>query len=120
MTKNGSIVINVDPTASSGVANSTRVVTSAAPPPEPTTTTTTTSPEPTPGGTTKPAGHATRGAKSAQTAGTAAAAPTHAPAREPTRDQRRRMEALQRLCDQGTFTAAECSQKRAAILREGG
>jgi serine/threonine-protein kinase len=35
------------------------------------------------------------------------------------RDQRRRLEALQRLCDQGTFTAAECAAKRAAIQREG-
>ena len=37
--------------------------------------------------------------------------------REPTRDQRRRLEALQRLCDQGTLTPAECNGKRAAILR---
>ncbi|MBS2011657.1 MAG: protein kinase [Deltaproteobacteria bacterium] len=32
-------------------------------------------------------------------------------------DQRRRLEALQRMCDQGTFTAAECATKRAGILR---
>ena len=34
-----------------------------------------------------------------------------------TRDQRRRLDALQRLCAQGTFTQAECATKRAAILR---
>ena len=33
------------------------------------------------------------------------------------RDQQNRLSALQRLCDQGTVTAAECGAKRAAILR---
>jgi serine/threonine-protein kinase len=33
-----------------------------------------------------------------------------------TRDQRRRLETLQRLCDQGTFTPSECKTKRGAIL----
>ncbi|AKV04606.1 serine/threonine protein kinase [Labilithrix luteola] len=33
-----------------------------------------------------------------------------------TREQRRRLEVLERLCAQGTFTPAECAGKRAAIL----
>jgi len=33
-----------------------------------------------------------------------------------TRDQRHRLETLQRLCDQGTFTPTECKTKRFAIL----
>lgn len=33
------------------------------------------------------------------------------------REQRRRLDALQRLCDQGTFNAVECKAKRAGILR---
>ena len=33
------------------------------------------------------------------------------------RDQRERLDVLQRLCDQGTVTAAECAAKRQAILR---
>jgi serine/threonine-protein kinase len=33
------------------------------------------------------------------------------------REQRKRLEALQRMCDQGTFTPAECHAKRAAIMR---
>ncbi|HEY8073725.1 MAG TPA: protein kinase [Labilithrix sp.] len=35
------------------------------------------------------------------------------------RDQRRRLDALQRMCDQGIFSPAECAAKRAAIQREG-
>lgn len=35
-----------------------------------------------------------------------------------TRDQRRRLETLQRLCDQGTFTPTECKTKRTAIMHE--
>lgn len=34
-----------------------------------------------------------------------------------TSEQRRRLDALQRMCDQGTFNAAECAAKRAGILR---
>ena len=34
-----------------------------------------------------------------------------------TRDQRRRLETLQRLCDQGTFTPTECKTKRLAIMQ---
>jgi serine/threonine-protein kinase len=34
-----------------------------------------------------------------------------------TREQQERLDALQRLCDQGTVTAAECAAKRGAILR---
>lgn len=43
------------------------------------------------------------------------------PAREarPTREQRRRLETLQRLCEQGTFTPAECTAKRISILSPG-
>jgi serine/threonine-protein kinase len=33
------------------------------------------------------------------------------------REQRRRLESLQRLCDQGTFTPDECRAKRIAIMR---
>jgi hypothetical protein len=36
-----------------------------------------------------------------------------------TREQRQRLESLQRLCDQGTFTATECNAKRQAILHGG-
>jgi hypothetical protein len=32
------------------------------------------------------------------------------------REQKRRLDALQRLCDQGTYSAAECAAKRKAIL----
>ena len=32
-----------------------------------------------------------------------------------TRDQRKRLDSLQRLCDQGTFTPAECQAKRSSI-----
>jgi hypothetical protein len=47
-----------------------------------------------------------------------AAAPTpHADQATLTRDQRHRLESLQRLCDQGTFTPAECQAKRAEIER---
>lgn len=104
------------PDSSAVAATASLASTGTVPSPEPTASA---APEPTAAGTAKVTGHA-RGTKSAQPAAATAAAPTHAPTREPTRDQRRRMEALQRLCDQGTFTAAECSQKRAAILREGG
>lgn len=38
-------------------------------------------------------------------------------ARGSTREQQDRLDALQRLCDQGTVTAAECAAKRGAILR---
>jgi hypothetical protein len=60
-------------------------------------------------------------ASPAKTAGGEAppAATGPAPSKELSRDQRRRLEALQRLCDQGTFTPAECSQKRNAIMHEG-
>jgi serine/threonine-protein kinase len=34
-----------------------------------------------------------------------------------TRDQKHRLESLQRLCDQGTFTPAECQAKRAQITQ---
>ncbi|HEX7665686.1 MAG TPA: serine/threonine-protein kinase [Polyangiaceae bacterium] len=34
-----------------------------------------------------------------------------------TRDQKHRLQSLQRLCDQGTFTPAECNAKRAEIAR---
>ena len=34
-----------------------------------------------------------------------------------TRDQKHRLQALQRLCDQGTFSPAECQAKRAEITR---
>ena len=43
--------------------------------------------------------------------------PTPGAPAAPTRDQRSRLDALQRLCEQGTFTAAECANKRVAILR---
>ena len=39
------------------------------------------------------------------------------PTRGRAREQRERLDALQRLCDQGTVTAAECAAKRGAILR---
>jgi len=42
------------------------------------------------------------------------AAPREAPL---TREQRRRLETLQRLCDQGTFTPNECKTKRLTIVR---
>ena len=42
------------------------------------------------------------------------AAPREAPL---TREQRRRLETLQRLCDQGTFTPNECKTKRLTIMR---
>ncbi|MBX3192415.1 MAG: protein kinase [Labilithrix sp.] len=35
------------------------------------------------------------------------------------KEQRRRLDALERLCAQGTFNAAECKAKRAAIMRGG-
>jgi hypothetical protein len=37
----------------------------------------------------------------------------------PTRDQKQRLDALERLCSQGTFSPAECQGKRQAILRGG-
>jgi serine/threonine-protein kinase len=37
----------------------------------------------------------------------------------PTRDQKKRLDALDRLCSQGTFTPAECQSKRQAILHGG-
>jgi hypothetical protein len=43
---------------------------------------------------------------------TAAAVKSGAPL---TRDQRKRLDSLQRLCDQGTFTPAECQAKRSSI-----
>ncbi len=42
-------------------------------------------------------------------------APPPAKGATPTRDQRLRLESLQRMCDQGTFTAAECQAKRLSI-----
>ena len=62
----------------------------------------------------------------ADTPAAAPVAPPHetAPSRVPmvrggafTREQQDRLNALQRLCDQGTVTAAECMAKRNAILR---
>lgn len=53
------------------------------------------------------------------TASTARSAPATARSDETslTRDQKKRLEALQRLCGQGTFTPAECQAKRAEITR---
>jgi hypothetical protein len=39
------------------------------------------------------------------------------PIRGRTRQEQQRLDALQRLCDQGTVTQAECAAKRQAILR---
>jgi hypothetical protein len=56
----------------------------------------------------------------APSAATASARPTAAPAARAddaplSRDQKHRLESLQRMCDQGTFTPAECQAKRAEI-----
>ncbi len=64
---------------------------------------------------------APKAARSADTAATASKA-TSPVANQPaaatlTRDQKHRLESLQRLCDQGTFTPAECQAKRAEISR---
>jgi serine/threonine-protein kinase len=62
-----------------------------------------------------------KAARSADTAATASTKPTSPIATQPaatlTRDQKHRLESLQRLCDQGTFTPAECQAKRAEISR---
>jgi serine/threonine-protein kinase len=51
------------------------------------------------------------------TAAPAPATGAAGPDRAMNKEQRRRLDALQRLCDQGTFTPAECKAKRGAILR---
>jgi hypothetical protein len=52
----------------------------------------------------------------AKAAEAAASGKSSAPSAVLTRDQRRRLETLQRLCDQGTFTPPECKTKRIAIM----
>lgn len=52
----------------------------------------------------------------ASSAKPASAPPAPAKGGAPTPDQRRRLDALERLCHRGTLTPAECSAKRAAIL----
>ncbi len=83
--------------------------TAADPAPPPITTATSTST-----GTSQPV------AKKAEPAAKHSAAKPEPPKTEGapvSREQRRRLEALQRMCDQGTFTPAECTSKRNAILR---
>jgi eukaryotic-like serine/threonine-protein kinase len=48
---------------------------------------------------------------------TASAPPSHTDTATLTRDQKHRLESLQRMCDQGTFTPAECQAKRAQITQ---
>jgi hypothetical protein len=53
----------------------------------------------------------------ASTKPTATAPPSHTDTATLTRDQKHRLESLQRMCDQGTFTPAECQAKRAQITQ---
>jgi serine/threonine-protein kinase len=52
-----------------------------------------------------------------KTAPSKSAGPTLSPGGPLTREQRQRLETLQRMCDQGTFTSTECKTKRSAIMR---
>lgn len=82
-----------------------------------------------PSSTSAPAGtHHARGKAAPPKAGPApgpapAAGPAPAPATKEnapvSREQKKRLDALERLCSQGTYTPAECQSKRAAIIQGG-
>jgi serine/threonine-protein kinase len=88
------------------------------PPSEPTPTATTTiaaATATTPAATAHESRPSTKAAKTTPSA----AAPAKEDHASLSRDQKKRLDALERLCSQGTFNAAECQAKRAAIMHGG-